>query len=84
MMSFSNHDIASFLRARSRASQPALDALRDLENRGICGAETVKIRTPTALAQRYCARAGRRLNELTSGELADIMWPVELAAGGAA
>lgn len=75
MMTFSHRDIATFLRARSRASQPALDALRDLESRGICSAPTVRISTPTALAHRCCAHAGRKINELTSGDLAEIIWP---------
>jgi hypothetical protein len=76
MMTFSAPEIAGYLRARKHADQLALIVLRKLEARGcVAGTDARRIRTPTALAQRCCDRAGVKINTISAGTLAEIMWP---------
>jgi hypothetical protein len=73
MMTFSRIDLAGFFAARSRAGVSAEQALKDLEARGITGSTTVRLATPRALCDSVAQRAGRRLSDLTSHELAALL-----------
>lgn len=73
MMTFSKTDLAKFFSARSREGVSAEQALKDLEARGITGADTVRKSTPRALCDSVAQRAGRKLSELSSHELARIL-----------
>lgn len=80
MMTFSHHQIAEFLAARSRAPRPALDALTELEARGSAATRTTaRIKTPRALADRCAQQAGRSLSTLTAGELATLLRGADVA-----
>lgn len=76
MMTFSPQDLAHFLRSKPRTSKPALEALHELDKRA--GAPTLRKATPTALAESTAAKAGRKLNEMTAGEIGWTLWPFPL------
>ena len=74
MMTFNRYDFAGFFAARSRANMTALEALKELEAREITGAPTcVSKRTATALCDSICQQGGKKLNKLTSHELASVL-----------
>lgn len=72
-MTFSPSDLASFFAARSRAEVTAEAALHDLEARNITGALTNKLATPRAVCDSVAQKAGRRLSDLTSHDLAELL-----------
>lgn len=73
MMTFNRFDLADFFAARSRTDVTAEVALKDLEARQITGAGTISKNTARALCDSLVQKAGRKLNELTSHELASIL-----------
>ena len=73
MMTFSPFEMAAFFAARSRAQVSALDAIRDLESRNVCSAPTVRKATVMALCESHAAKAGVKLRDLTSHQLAGLL-----------
>lgn len=74
MMTFNRYDFAGFFTARSRTNMTALEALKELEGRGITGAPfCITKQTATALCDSICQKAGKKINELTSHELAAVL-----------
>ena len=72
-MTFSPSDLAGFFAARSRAGVTAESALRDLEARNIASAPTNRLATPRAVCDSVANKAGRKLSDLSSHELADLL-----------
>ena len=73
MMTFSPADLASFFSARSRAEMSAEAALRELEARNPTGAPTAHLASPRAVCDSVAQKAGRKLPDLTSHELAELL-----------
>ena len=74
MMTFNRYDFAGFFAARSRANLTALEALKELEGRGVTAAPAcVSKRTATALCDAICQKSGKKINELTSHELVAVL-----------
>ena len=72
-MTFSPSDLASFFAARSRAEVTAEAALKDLDSRNITGSPTNKLASPRAVCDSAAQKAGRKLADLTSHELAELL-----------
>lgn len=73
MMTFTPANLSAFFAARSRAGLTAEQALQDLEGRKITGAPTNRLATPRAVADHVAQKAGRKLSDLTSHELAELL-----------
>ena len=73
MMTMSNHDLAGFFAARSRSGITAEQALKDLEARGVATTARVSKASARAVCDSAAAKAGRKLSDITSHELADIL-----------
>jgi hypothetical protein len=74
MMSFTPANLADFFAARSRADMSAEQAIKELEARRVVkGGGGPRLATPRAVADHVAQKAGRRLSDLTSHELAELL-----------
>jgi len=72
-MTFNPYDLSTFFGARSRENVAAEAALKDLEARNIVGASTVRLSSARAVCNSVSQKAGRKLSDLTSHELAGLL-----------